>query len=300
MRTQAINITAGGYGLLPEPGQADIPTNPDTRSLCAGLLTTLDLEKLLALFMQEAGRHLEVEGLAFRHTAHGIVTRFGSSSSNRHSTSYCLSLQEESLGEVTLSRTRPFAEPELALLEQLLRPLLYPLRNALRYHVALNAAYHDPLTGLDNRASMDESLPRETDMARRYNLALSLLFVDLDHFKRINDEYGHAAGDCVLRNTARRMRGTLRTSDRLFRYGGEEFVLLLQATDLHGARIVAERVRRSLEQLTTDYEGERIAVTASVGVAQLGEDENHHTLFAHADKALYRAKAEGRNRVVCR
>ncbi|HEX9802029.1 MAG TPA: GGDEF domain-containing protein [Gammaproteobacteria bacterium] len=296
MRTQAINISAGSSGLLPGPGQADTLSSPDTRPLSAGLLTTLDLEELLALFMQEAGRHLEVGGLAFRHTGHGIATRFGSSS--RHSTSYSLSLQEESLGEVTLSRTRPFAERELAVFEQLLRPLLYPLRNALRYRVALNAAYHDPLTGLDNRAAMDQSLPRETDMARRYNLALSLLFVDLDHFKRINDEYGHAAGDCVLRNTARRMRSTLRTSDRLFRYGGEEFVLLLQATDLHGAAIVAERVRRSLEQLVTDYEGERIAVTASIGAAQLGEGENHHALFAHADKALYRAKAEGRNRVV--
>ena len=274
---------------------ARIPNPPDILPLSSALQTTLELQDMLSLFKRELENHLSVDGVTFRHNGHGVVTQHGSA--GRHSANYGLSLQEEHLGEVTLSRNKPFSEQDLAVVEHMLCPLLYPLRNALRYHVALSAAYRDPLTGLDNRAALDESLPRETEMAHRHKLALSMLIVDLDHFKLINDNYGHAAGDCVLRTAAMRMKNELRTSDRLFRYGGEEFVLLLPATDLQGAMIVAERIRLSLEEQRCECDGAAIAVTASVGVAQLEHDENRHALFDHADKAVYRAKALGRNRV---
>lgn len=276
---------------------ARIPNPPETLPLSTALQTTLDLGELLSLFQGELENYLTLDGVTFRHTGHGITIQHGHG--GRHRASYGLSLQEETLGEVTLSRNKPFSEQDLAVIEHLLCPLLYPLRNALRYHVALGAAYRDPLTGLDNRAALDESLPRETEMAHRHKLSLSMLIVDLDHFKRINDSYGHAAGDCVLRVAAQRMKAALRTSDRLFRYGGEEFVLLLPATDMQGAAIVAERIRRALEEQRCECDGETIAITASVGVAQLGEGESRHTLFDQADKAVYRAKTLGRNQVVC-
>jgi diguanylate cyclase (GGDEF)-like protein len=276
---------------------ARIPNPPDTLPLSAVLQTTLDLDELLSLFKQEVERHLNVDGLTFRHSGHGIVSQQGHG--GQHCANYGLSLMDETLGEVTMSRSRPFAEQDLAIFEHLLCPLLYPLRNALRYHVALSAAYRDPLTGLDNRAALDETLPRETEMTRRHNLPLSMLMVDLDHFKLVNDKYGHAVGDCVLRTAAQRMKAALRTSDRLFRFGGEEFVMLLPATDLHGARVVAERIRLSLQGEGCVCDGESVHFTASIGVSELGKGDNHHTLFNQADKALYRAKAEGRNRVTC-
>lgn len=276
---------------------ARIPNPPDVLPLSSALQTTLELQDMISLFKRELENHLSVDGVTFRHNGHGIVIHHGHS--GRHSASYGLSLQDESLGEVALSRNRPFSEQDLAVIEHLLCPLLYPLRNGLRYHIALSAAYCDPLTGVDNRAALDESLPREIEMAHRHQLALSMLIVDLDHFKLINDNFGHSAGDCVLRTAAMRIKDMLRTSDRLFRFGGEEFVLLLPATELQGAALVAERIRIALEEHRCECDGVAIGVTASVGVAQLGQNESRHALFGHADKAVYRAKALGRNRVSC-
>jgi len=268
----------------------------DTLRLTQALHTSLELEEVLGLFRREIENHVALDGLTFRHDEHGITVRHGGTA--RHRASYALSLQEESLGEVTFSRDKPFAEQELALVEHLLCPLLYPLRNALRYRQALAAAFRDPLTGLHNRAALEESLPREVELAHRHKLALSMVIIDLDLFKRINDDYGHAAGDSVLRTTARRMKNALRTSDRLFRFGGDEFVLLLPATDLAGAAIVAERLRQALETEQCVCEGVAIPVTASIGLAQLGAGDDRHTLFEQADKAVYRAKALGRNQVM--
>ena len=303
MPTQADNVIHAGNIQQRRQKKANvqslarIPNPPDTLSLTAVLQTTLNLKDMLTLFMLEVEKHLNVDGVTYRHTEHGFVSQNGHS--GKHRASYGLSLQEEPLGELTLSRNKPFSEQDLAVIEHLLCPLLYPLRNALRYHVALSAAYRDPLTGLDNRAALDEALPRQTELAHRHNLPLSMLVVDLDHFKLVNDSHGHAAGDCVLRTAALRMKALLRTSDRLFRYGGEEFVLLLPATDSQGATIVAERIRQVIGEERCECEGQAIAVTASVGIAQLGEGDNQHTLFDLADKAVYRAKAEGRNRLHC-
>lgn len=273
-----------------------LQTPPDTMRLTSCLQTTLDLEEMLGLFMHELKEHLTIDGIGLRSPGHGVVIQLGEQ--GRHRGNYGLSLFEEDLGEISISRNSRFSEEDLATIEHLLVPLLYPLRNGLRYRAALATAYRDPLTGVSNRAQMDETLPREVERALRHETELSMLLIDLDHFKKVNDQYGHAAGDCVLRNSAQMMRQSLRTEDRIFRFGGEEFVVLLPSTDLEGARIVAERIRESLEQNSCNCEGHSLRITASIGVAQLHGEDNHHLLFDKADKAVYRAKAEGRNRVV--
>ncbi|GIX31055.1 MAG: hypothetical protein KatS3mg124_1527 [Porticoccaceae bacterium] len=161
-------------------------------------------------------------------------------------------------------------------------------------------AAHDPLTGLANRRTLVETLVREVARARRSGSSLAILLIDLDHFKAVNDRFGHRVGDRVLKEVAERIRARLRGQDLLARYGGEEFVAVLPDTDLAGAETVAEAIRRALADAPLQVRGLR--VTASLGVAAApGEapDPAGERLLAAADRALYAAKRAGRNRVVC-
>jgi len=157
----------------------------------------------------------------------------------------------------------------------------------------------DPLTGLLNRRAFLELVAREQTRAARYNLPTTFLMVDIDHFKRINDVYGHPAGDAVLRGVARSFAGSTRTTDIICRWGGEEFVVALPHTDGDDALVAADRIRQRIEQATHDIPGGgSLSVTASIGlstgvVGTWTVDE----MLAAADEALYEAKHTGRNRV---
>ena len=269
---------------------------PDLQPLSTALQTTLKLDEMLEIFHHEMSGLLATEGLVYRNAESGQLIRIGVSA--RHSASYSLSLQDETLGELTLARSQPFAEQDLGVLEHLLCALLYPIRNALRYHNALANAFIDPLTRLNNRAALDQALNREVQLAQRHHQPLHLLMADLDHFKQVNDRFGHLSGDCILRHSAGIIRELLRGSDEVFRYGGEEFVILLPATERAGALQVAERIRQQIAATPCHCEGHSITVTCSIGVAELAAQDSADSLFDRADKALYRAKEEGRNRVV--
>jgi diguanylate cyclase (GGDEF)-like protein len=156
----------------------------------------------------------------------------------------------------------------------------------------------DSLTGVANRRHFDERLAAEIARAVRYGHPLALLLVDLDHFKRINDSAGHAAGDAVLRLAARTMAANARANDFVARIGGEEFAVLLPEQDAAGAHAAAEHVRRSLSELDTAAIAPQLRVTASIGVAMLAEGEGRDALLRRADAALYAAKNAGRDRVV--
>ncbi len=154
----------------------------------------------------------------------------------------------------------------------------------------------DPLTGLANRTRLDEVFRWEQAQARRNGTPLSVLMLDLDHFKRINDAHGHEAGDTVLVAFARMLEARLRETDLISRCGGEEFVVLLNNTDGKRAIAVAETLRRSLEQLDIEHQGKILNLTVSIGVAQYGLDGmDLDTLSRIADERLYQAKERGRN-----
>lgn len=274
-------------------------THADDQSLGAvlrintALQTTLDVHLLIKLFAEELGRLLSFDGLRYRHGTHDLAIDLGKST--RHSCSYRLLVQEDLLGEIKISRRRKFSAEEAMLLEHSMCALTYPLRNALTYLSALRAAHKDPLTGTHNRASFDSSLLREVELARRHGTALSMIVIDIDLFKSINDTYGHSVGDNVIKNLTRVIDKVIRKSDMLFRFGGEEFVVLLSNTDRDGALLLAERIRRGVEQTSVRTQQRDIPVTVSLGVATLGAGDTAQALFDKADQALYTAKSEGRN-----
>lgn len=162
----------------------------------------------------------------------------------------------------------------------------------------------DALTGCFNRGAINESLPKEMRRARRYNNPLTLALFDLDHFKRINDTYGHQSGDLVLKLVVEKVKELIRDDiDWLGRYGGEEFLLVMPLTDLTGAHRIAERLREAIAELPFFFAGETAHVTASFGVCGVldwrkADEISFETLLSQADNCLYQAKRGGRNRVV--
>ncbi|HEX4147715.1 MAG TPA: GGDEF domain-containing protein, partial [Pirellulales bacterium] len=147
----------------------------------------------------------------------------------------------------------------------------------------------DALTGVSNRRAMDDTLQSLVAMKNRYQLSFSLAIFDIDHFKSINDEQGHLAGDQMLQQVARLIDETARETDIVTRYGGEEFVVLMPQTELGGATIFSERVRQAVER--------KLGITLSAGAAEANDGELSDEVLHRADAALYHAKSGGRNRV---
>ncbi len=163
-------------------------------------------------------------------------------------------------------------------------------------------ALADPLTELSNRRAMEWDLPRQIQNARSYSTALSLIMLDVDYFKSVNDNYGHQVGDRVLQLLAARLQHNLRLQDTLFRYGGEEFVIVLSQTDSQEAQIVAKRLRRLVGDQPFNIDGTlALQITISLGLASLNaeDDLKGESLLRRADHNLLRAKSSGRNQVVC-
>ncbi|MEM7469642.1 MAG: GGDEF domain-containing protein, partial [Pseudomonadota bacterium] len=158
----------------------------------------------------------------------------------------------------------------------------------------------DALTGLYNRTWFNDVLVRHCHRAHRENVPLSAIFIDIDHFKRVNDEHGHLAGDLVLRRVAERLQQGIRSIDSAARFGGEEFVLLLYGINVNEAREIAERLRRDVGNLNITSGSIQISVTCSAGVAELAADESPTDFIKAVDEAMYRAKNGGRNQVVVR
>lgn len=275
---------------ISEPGQY---SSERLLRIASKLQTSLEIVQIIELFTQEVKVTVPVDGVRYYSELHNAELKVGRNAP--HASTFKLTVNEQSLGEVSFMRKSAFTASQSNELELLLRSLVHPLRNALLYRAALLKAQRDPLTGVYNRAALADNMARDIELAQRHHNPLSIIVLDIDHFKKINDTYGHTAGDCLLKALVECANASIRRCDMLFRFGGEEFVVLLNNTDEKGALRLAERIRRNVEKENFVCGGQLIGMTVSVGVASLQEKDIESQLFERADQALYRAKSDGRN-----
>jgi diguanylate cyclase (GGDEF)-like protein len=219
-----------------------------------------------------------------------------------HETQTCVPMisQGDVIGVLVIAADQRDGPLESALVATLAEQLSLALSNVSLRETLRHQSTIDPLTSLYNRRFFDESLKRELARAQRSKSACSVIMVDLDHFKRINDTYGHEGGDVVLKTAARVITDRVRASDVVCRYGGEELVLMLPDCSAEEAAKCAESIRLSLTELVIQHQGQVVSgISASFGVAQWpGKANSEQELVQAADRALYAAKKGGRNRVV--
>lgn len=275
--------------------EASKSVNLQHYDISSALQTTLKFKELINIFCHKIENLIPHSGFIYENEE--FTLKLSNGIKTRHTCTYALKAEEMQLGNLTIMRRQRFDDEEIKLLETLLCSLIYPLKNATLYSQALKMAYTDPLTKTSNRAAFDDSLQREIQLAHRNATHLSIIFFDIDHFKNINDTYSHECGDIALASAANCIKEAVRGSDMVFRYGGEEFVILLSDTPLEGAKVIADRIRQHVEKHTIAYDRNIIKLTASLGVSSLKGNDNIDSLINRADNAMYRAKNNGRNQV---
>jgi len=263
--------------------------------IASALQVTLEPAVLLAIFAREVRAHVPCDGITYANEAEQIYAADGKN--GRHQCTYRLALKGLQLGTLYFTRSRKFREEELVLIEELLTGFLHPMRNALLYQEAQRAATTDNLTGLKNRGAFGDRFPREVEGSARYGTPLSLVMIDLDNFKAVNDTHGHPVGDRLLRSLAQVILDTVRKADEAFRYGGDEFVLILPSTGLKGAERVTQRLQRTMGTSGILSELPPVQSSISCGVAAYEAGETAHAFLDRADAALYRAKRAGKDRI---
>ena len=259
------------------------------------LQSTIELYELMKQFHFELKKIFSYQSFLYLHS--DLKQKFEIGKLQTYQAHYLLKIDDHALGELTISKRSPFSNNEIQKLEDTLVYLLMPLRNAIRYETVISMSMVDPFLGLLNRQSLDMALKREVAFAKRHRTDLSLLVIDIDFFKLINDSFGHLAGDQILIEFSKRLKKLHRQTDMIFRYGGEEFVILLPRTDLKGSVQVAERVCLKTAEKPFPLAKKMIPITVSIGVATHVGTENSEHFFTRADGALYTAKSKGRNQV---
>ena len=263
--------------------------------MIAELQKTLELTELFEIFAGSLSSEIPFDGISYKNL--DINAAFERGNTSRAQLIYRLTLERQALGELCLSRKTHFTDEEIVLVENRLSALLYPLRNATQYHQAISSAHHDSLTGLLNRLSMSNTLQREIDLARRHKDRFAMLVLDMDGFKQINDQFGHAVGDQALVHVAGILRANVRTTDLLFRYAGDEFVIGLCKTGQYGTDLMANRIRKAVDDSQFVVDGMPVKLRVSVGGTIMAPEDSVDSFFRRADSALYRAKTSGRNKV---
>ena len=262
------------------------------QSLVSQLQTTLDIQQQLNIVSMAAGKVLPLSSLTVK-TAVGNFTASGSCAADFEHKSV-LVLNQQCLAELIYHSDyafTPMIQRELLLLES---EWLFALRNALVVSRLQQMALKDTLTGLGNRRFFDDSFDKTVQLAKRHNESCALILLDLDNFKQVNDNAGHSTGDEILLAVADTLRDMLRCTDSLFRFGGDEFAVLLSGQDTSSAELVARRLVRAINQ---HHRCQQHNVSASAGLALLKPEQDSKHLFAAADSALYAAKEAGKSTV---
>ncbi len=263
--------------------------------LCQELQANLDIDVILARFSSALSSYVRHSGVQLAAASMDGVALQGEEGFYRESIK--LVDGEEPLGAVTMMRQSPIVHWEATLFADLAKHLLYPVKHALLVQGLRLQMVMDPLTQAFNRTTLEHDLGLEVERSARYNTPFVVVMIDIDHFKQVNDRYGHAAGDQVLKGMSCYVKQQIRNSDSLYRYGGEEFMLLLRNTTL-------QRARQRLEKLLDHFRGREwsevevgLQITLSAGVASWTSGESVQSLIEQADQALYLSKANGRDQI---
>ncbi|MFC3033932.1 GGDEF domain-containing protein [Pseudoalteromonas fenneropenaei] len=263
----------------------------EQHKLVERLQTSLDLNELITIFAEFAAKVIHFTGMQF-HCSIGVY-QMRDAKLDTTPVSFELHLNNnEHLGQLVYFSQYPISAGVADKLGKLHSCLLYPLRNALMYNRVLKLATKDSLTGLNNRSQFNDMLAQKIERTRRQHRPFSLMLLDLDNFKQVNDVHGHKAGDEVLVEFAELLQASIRATDSVFRFGGDEFAILIDDPSLTTNKVVAKRIMRAVEHSALL---QRFGVTSSIGYTLAGSQDCENDLFARADKGLYQAKAAGRN-----
>jgi diguanylate cyclase (GGDEF)-like protein len=260
-------------------------------ALMKQLQTTLDLDKLLTIYSNEVARYIDFSGIYFKSDT--IRKTLIGSRKAKKERQFDLKIGNEFIGTITYGVNAPITLTNYKILTQLHQCLLYPIKNAVSYHHAMQLAMQDALTGLGNRRYFDEQLKRAIHNANRHRSLVGLVLGDLNKFKAINDTYGHAVGDQVLQEFAKVIRKSIRDSDCPFRFGGDEFAILVENADDNALAIIERRISVALGNniFLNKYQ-----LTCSIGSTYMNRADDEHSFFERADKALYRKKLNNSQR----
>ncbi len=259
-------------------------------SLVEQLQTTLEIDELLEIFSMEAAKTLRFCGLTLHFNGQSIAVR--GSVPGKHRCCFNLSLSHQMLGQLSYNLTEGLSKTTIRQLETLHQQLLYPLRNALAFDKIKKLALKDALTGLNNRGHFDDSLNQAMSHAKRNRNTFTLMMLDLDEFKQVNDNHGHQCGDDVIKAIASVLLKSVRGDDTVFRLGGDEFAVIAQGKVDTQASVVAARIQHNVakDPIMTQY-----GVSTSIGFTFFRQNDSVSSLYTRADSALYAAKDFGRN-----
>jgi len=256
---------------------------------------THDFYQLINAFISEVRYAVPCDGIKYKEDRLGF--NFIDGVICQHQCNYEVKSDEQLLGNICFSRDSEFLDTELVEIENLLAGLVRPLQRALQYQQAVRFALRDNLTGLRNGSSYYDNITHEIERARRYRIAFSLLLINLDNFREINELYGRCAGNSVLVEVARRLEHVARSSDIIFRKGGDEFLIFLPNTAKTAAIKVAERIKKSVLSESCVVENNDVSFTMSIAVVTVLPNDSAFKLIGRADKALFQAKILGKDRI---
>jgi two-component system cell cycle response regulator len=278
------NPTSSIHAFNPLKNSANVVVKNHS-SLLEQLQTTLDLSKLLDIIAMEAARYINFCGLCFKSQVVSKTLR--GSRKAKHERQFELKINDEFIGTLCYGIDDPISIIHYKDLQRIHEIILYPLKNALQYHQAIQLAMQDGLTGLGNRRYFDEQLKRAIHNAKRHHAQVGLVLGDLNKLKAINDSYGHHIGDKVLKQFASILRSCIRDSDSTFRFGGDEFAIIVENASEYALNIIQNRIDNALKNNVFLAKHQ---VTCSLGTTFMNRADNEQSLFERADQALYRQK----------
>ena len=256
-----------------------------TLALVSQLQTTLDIDELIKIFAAQAARYVDFSGLYFK--SPNLNKTLRGSRKAKQERRFDLRIGSNFIGTLSYGINSPISLTNHKVLEQLHQCLLYPLNNAIAYFEAMQLAMQDALTGLGNRRHFDEQLKRAMHNANRHHSLVGLVLGDLNKFKAINDNYGHAVGDFVLKEFANILRQCVRDSDSLFRFGGDEFAIIVENANETALTIIEARISQALSKNASLA---KYQLGCSLGSTFMNRADSETSFFERADETLYRKK----------